>query len=85
MDKIEKMEKIITKGKWHFVLWRGVVGWGIPTAILFKLIMLFLEGRPFTDGLVTALIMFPIGGILFGLSMWFVMIRTYNKSQTKLN
>jgi hypothetical protein len=85
MDKIGKMEKIITKGKWHFVLWRGVVGWGITTAILFKLIMFFLEGRPFTDALLTAFIMFPTGGILFGLTMWFVMKRNYDKSQTKLN
>ena len=82
MDKIERMEKIISKGKWHFVFWRGVVGWGIPTALLFKLIISLIGDQPFTDGLVTALIIFPIGGIFFGLSMWFVMKRAYNHSQT---
>jgi hypothetical protein len=71
--------------KWHFVFLHGVLGWGIPTAILFKLIMLFLEGLPFTDELIIALIMFPIGGVFFGLLMWFVMKRTYNKSQTELS
>ena len=41
MDKSEKLKNTMKKGKWHFILWRGVIGWGIPTAVLFKLIMHF--------------------------------------------
>jgi hypothetical protein len=83
MDKSEKLKNTIKKGKWHFILWHGVIGWGIPTAVLFKLIMHFTGETSFIDGLLTTLIIFPIGGIFFGAIIWVIMNRQYQKLKSE--
>lgn len=68
---MDKWAKIREKGKQRFVLVNGVLGWGVPTAILWALLMEFLDPleniwvRP-----TIALIIFPIAGIAFGHLTW---------------
>ncbi len=68
---MDKWAKIREKGKQRFVLVNGVLGWGVPTAILWAVLMELLDPseniwvRP-----IIALIIFPIAGIAFGHSMW---------------
>ncbi|MCK8116904.1 hypothetical protein MTF68_04975 [Pseudoalteromonas sp. 2CM37A] len=56
--------------KFRFILLRGPLGWGIPTAILFQLIMYLTGEQDFFDGIISSLIIFSLIGILFGYFMW---------------
>jgi len=63
-------QQIIEQGIFRFILLRGVIGWGIPTAIIFQFIMFAMEDKPLLEGLVSSLIIFPVVGIFFGLFQW---------------
>jgi hypothetical protein len=66
------------QGRDSFIKRRGVIGWGLPTGILFSLLMGFLQGwdrLPFL--LPVALVMFPIGGIYWGRWVWDTAERAY--------
>ena len=60
----------INDTKLRFILLRGPLGWGIPTAILFQLIMHLTGEQDFFDGIISSLIIFPLVGILFGYFLW---------------
>ena len=60
----------INDTKLRFILLRGPLGWGIPTAILFQLIMHLTGEQDFFDGIISSLIIFPLVGILFGYFTW---------------
>ena len=67
----EKCDKQLKLGRTQYVLCFGVLGWGIPVAILFSLIQGYRLGwDEFVSGLIPALIIFPLAGIPFGLCMW---------------
>ena len=67
----EKWDKFSKLGYNRFVLFIGVLGWGLPTSILFTLIQTFEEGWDgFLVRLIISAILFPIGGIAFGHFMW---------------
>lgn len=77
--KSEKLKALVAKGKWPYVLKHGVLGWGLPTAILWSAIMHFIDRIPFTESIFIALILFPAGGVLWGVFMWFFISREFNK------
>lgn len=55
----------------QFVLRYGILGWGVTTAILFTIANAIQNGwDDFFFHLIPALILFPLGGILFGRIMW---------------
>jgi hypothetical protein len=67
----DKWAKLSQLGRTQYVLRYGVLGWGIPTAIVFSLIQGYRSGWDgFLVQLILALIIFPLGGILFGRIMW---------------
>lgn len=81
-------EKIRGKGKKHFILYRGMIGWGITTGILFSIInTIMIEGiKGVTIGdiigkLIISIIAFPIGGYFWGLWVWNIQEKKYKKSQ----
>src|SRR5690606_27315349 len=37
-SKLARMERSLSLGKWRFITFYGVIGWGIGTALLFSLI-----------------------------------------------
>jgi hypothetical protein len=72
----QKVNQIILKGKWHFIFWCGVIGFGLTTAILFQITVLFIDSSSALsslNGLIISLVIFPIGGIFWGASMWQVL------------
>lgn len=75
LSELEKLNKVVASGKWPFVLKQGVVGWGLTTAVLFSAIMAFFNGASFFEGLPSALVTFGIGGIFWGLFMWYFLNR----------
>jgi len=67
----EKWAKLSKLGRRGFILRYGVLGWGVPTAILFSLVQAYSDGwDTFLLRLVPALVLFPLGGILWGAMMW---------------
>ena len=68
----------------QYVFRFGFLGWGIPTAILFTLIQSYRLGSDgFLFQLIPALIIFPLGGILFGRIMWWMMQRIAKAAETR--
>jgi hypothetical protein len=77
--KKKSWKEIKSKGKIHFIIKIGIIGWGVPTAILYTLINeLFENGLVFTmyfngefiKDLLLNLLVFQVGGIFFGWWMW---------------
>lgn len=72
MSNDKKWEETREAGRASFVLRYGVLAWGVTTGLLFTLIRVLEEGAdanvPLT--LATSLLLFPLGGILWGHFMW---------------
>jgi len=67
------------KGRRHFILVRSVLGWGLGTAFLFTA-LLWVEGEPSSrllPNLVASVVVFPLGGILWGSWMWSILEGQY--------
>ncbi|WP_048767573.1 hypothetical protein [Oligella urethralis] len=71
-----KWETTRAKGFWRFVLVDGALFWGLGTAILFALITwLRSDSAEEIRMLPLAFILFPLGGILWGATMWWLFER----------
>ncbi len=66
----ERMKRIVAKGRGHYVVVWGMIGWGVPTALLFTWGMSAWQGMSFLGLLPLSLTLFPIGGYLWGAIMW---------------
>ncbi|MFD1007484.1 MULTISPECIES: hypothetical protein [Oceanisphaera] len=77
--KQDKLGLTVQKGMLRFVLVIGVLGWGIPTAILFSIIQHF-TGTPQTINIVAlSLVLFSVGGLFWGATMWWFVKSQYKK------
>ena len=67
------------RGRRRYIVVSGVLGWGVPTAILTTTFMQLVGGvpGPFLGRLALGLVTFPLGGIWFGAWMWSVNERRY--------
>lgn len=77
--KITRLQKVIAKGKWHFIILYGVLGWGISTALFFSLIQTYIYSSSFTEQISTALVIYPLSGLGFGFVLWMMTNNQYNK------
>jgi hypothetical protein len=69
--KLDKLAKIRALGRKQFVLRYGVLGWGLSTAVAFAAVEGYMHGfERFFGLLIPSLILFPLGGILWGRLMW---------------
>ena len=78
-NRIHKLEKIITKGKAHFILINGVVSWGLLTGTLFLISRYFLEGKQSLRSIILILLIFPLFGSIWGFVMWKYIKNKYSK------
>ena len=69
---LARWQKIRDQGPLRFILLRGVLGWGVPTALLWCGLMTVFTERAFLPLLVAALIGFPVCGLIWGGAMWFI-------------
>jgi len=76
MDNNQKIKSTFLKGKWHFIIIHGVIGWGLLTAILFSIVKYFTTDTQFLEGMGNYFIIFPLAGIAWGYAMW---LRLYNQ------
>jgi hypothetical protein len=78
-DQFKAWESTRTKGKLNFVLFTGVLSWGLPMFIL----MAFMN-KPFADGFASKsaiihYIVWPLAGVFFGVLTWYMSERKYKK------
>ena len=79
-NRFEKWERTRLKGKWKFIFKYGVFFWGLGTAILFSLFFsMVLKITSFLRILPIALVLFPLGGIVWGATMWYFTEKYYHK------
>ena len=77
----EKWAVTRAKGRRRYIILFGVLNWGIFTAILWALLMGVMYGwQTFPSILPLAMIGFPIGGYLWGASMWSMCEAAYRKA-----
>ncbi|WP_148300738.1 hypothetical protein [Shewanella marina] len=69
-DRYHKLSQTISKGKWHYILMHGVIGWGIPTAVLFSIFQSYGDTTSFMQQIKPALLIFPLAGTAWGALMW---------------
>ncbi|KMK75072.1 hypothetical protein [Alkalihalobacillus pseudalcaliphilus] len=90
MRQKREWSEIREKGPIIYILKDGVLGWGIPTAILYFFFIRILDNgfafsQYFSEGwvweLMMALIIFPLTGLLFGWLMWILGERKYKRGK----
>ncbi|AKC87023.1 hypothetical protein WQ53_09990 [Pseudoxanthomonas suwonensis] len=63
----------------RFVLVRGALGWGLTTALIYSLLMWGIAGADLRVLLPLSLLLFPLGGLLWGAAMWWHLERRYRR------
>jgi hypothetical protein len=64
-------EKTRAKGMAHFIIVRGILGWGLPTGLLVPLIHhLFFHSYYSMREATVSIIVYALAGISFGYWMW---------------
>jgi hypothetical protein len=79
----ERAARLIRQGRSRFVLLYGVIGWGVPVAIGVAVNEAFSTGMPgFLRQLAIGLVVFPLGGILFGRWLWRRMVQMHGAAHS---
>ena len=79
----EKWEKFSKLGRTQYVVRYGVLGWGIPTGILFAVFSGFMDGwDQLLPQIIKALVLFPLIGILCGRIWWRQLERKHASTST---
>lgn len=76
----KKLNSIVDKGFWHYVLVYGVVSWGLSTAILYSLFQHFFGTPQTLASFAMALLVFAVGGLGWGAVMWRMLVRQLKPS-----
>ncbi|TDX52082.1 hypothetical protein [Orenia marismortui] len=91
-EEKRKWEQIKARGKLHYILIHGILGWGFITALaylFFTFIIKYgfdlslLSSKDFLQELAISLIVFPIVGILQSLFAWNKKERIYSEERKK--
>ncbi|NCT70839.1 MAG: hypothetical protein GXC75_07835 [Xanthomonadaceae bacterium] len=78
---LARWQKIREQGPLRFIVVRGMLGWGLITAVLWCGLMMVFTEREFLPLLTAALIGFPIGGLVWGGAMWFMAEKHRERSE----
>ena len=79
----ERLRRLRERGRWRYILWHGVVGYGLTVAILFTVVDVWLEGEALADVLPKAIIVFALGGYFFGECMWYVLSQDFPRDSRR--
>ena len=78
--RFERWEKTRSKGKWNYIFKYGVLFWGLGTAVLYSLFFsLFNKWCSFLEVLPLSIVLFPLGGIGYGVATWYSNEKVYHK------
>ena len=73
MKPNERLAKTIALGRKRYILFHGILGWGLLTALLFTGWSFYSKERMSIAEVAIPFIVFPFGGIFWGAAMWSVM------------
>ncbi|WP_394696075.1 hypothetical protein [Pseudoxanthomonas japonensis] len=76
-----RWQKIREQAPLRFIVVRGMLGWGLITAVLWCGLMMVFTEREFLPLLTAALIGFPVGGLIWGGAMWFMAEKYRERSE----
>jgi hypothetical protein len=79
-NDLKKWETTRQKGKTKFILLNGVVAWGVPMFVIMTFVV--NRERVRTDPpwmLLLAAVIWAIGGACFGLAIWIISEKKYQK------
>lgn len=85
MNDNQKIESLFRRGKRRYVLLHGVVMWGIFTATLVLMIRVAMGEELTAASIAINYIVFPIGGIFYGLAMWEWLKKRYKRMEAERN
>ena len=77
MKNHDRLAKIMAEGKWRFILVRGVLRWGLLSAVLVATLTFITKKDVSTMDLAIPFVILPPFGILWGTFMWSVMKRRF--------
>ena len=78
-DPLARWAKIRRGGALRYILLRGVLGWGLSAALVYSLVMWAATGANLRLLLPASMVIFPIGGVLWGAAMWWFLERRYQR------
>jgi len=84
--RLAKLERIHARGGFSYVIRYGVIGWGVGSAVLSAIAMALVSDR--REFLLTAgvnLIVFPVGGIFWGATMWWFLENQWKRQRRARN
>lgn len=85
-ERIKKWAITRARGMHRFILVKGVLAWGVTTALLWSLIMcLITPNYNIKFNLPLALVLFPLGGIGWGYWVWCISERKFLKHTNASN
>ncbi|MBI4750872.1 MAG: hypothetical protein HY774_20530 [Acidobacteria bacterium] len=77
---LEAWEKTREMGRTKYILFHGVLFWGVP---MFAIMTFFVNNRPdrlLTQGMIlVSAFVWALGGALFGVTTWYINERRYQK------
>lgn len=82
-----KWELIRTRGKLRYIFVNGLLGWGVPTAILFTIMTSLFETKSLSfdqeivKTFIISIIIFPIGGVFWGVWTWSWIVKKLSNEQ----
>ena len=77
---LQRWEKTRQRGKWKFILFNGVLCWGAPMFFVMTFFVNRRADRPLTpEILAVSAVLWALGGFLFGLTIWTISERRYQK------
>ena len=78
--QFEAWSKLRERGENKFIWLRGVIFWGVLTALLWSILMQFITPTDnFLRRTIIAFILFPIGGFFWGKIVWKSSEKNYNE------
>lgn len=81
--QIESWAKIRKAGKRQFILLRGVLGWGLFTAVMWSVVVSMVDDVAFSELLPGAIVLFPLAGLVWGVTNWSSSERSYQDFVTR--
>jgi hypothetical protein len=69
--QLERWAKMRRLGRTRFVIYYGVLAWGVGTGVFVSILLGWLQGwNDFGMWLAISMVSFPIGGIFWAMAMW---------------
>lgn len=78
-QRLQRWLMIKEKGMMNFVLKRGFLGWGLPMCVFMAFISKPFEQGFTSNAAISHYITWLVGGVFFGLMLWFVAYIWYEK------